>query len=84
MPFISVILREDSVHEFKMFQKTMSNLLVQIVKSPSFDGRSQKKLDNNLGIQLGNDITIEFEYLKRIPREASGKLRYFASEINLH
>lgn len=80
--YLCYTLKEDSVHEFKMYQKDIDRLLVQIVKSPSFTEITENTLEENLRTALGNDMQIEFEYLEKIPREASGKLRYFVSEID--
>jgi phenylacetate-CoA ligase len=69
------------VNEFKMYQKDISTLHVQIVKAPSFNAHSEAQLDRKLRTALGDEMKITFEYLERIPREVSGKLRYFVSEI---
>jgi phenylacetate-CoA ligase len=79
--YLCYTLKDDSVSEFKMYQKTMDSFLVQIVKSPLFNEESEKKLENNIRTALGEKVKIKFEYLERIPRESSGKLRYFVSEI---
>lgn len=75
-------LKEDSVHEFRMIQKATDKFHVQIVKSPSFNEESEKQLENNLRVALGDDVQISFEYLDRILREKSGKHRYFISELS--
>jgi phenylacetate-CoA ligase len=80
--YLCYTLKDDSVHEFKMYQKELNRFLVQIVKSHQFNDDSEKRLRNNLCSSLGDDVVIEFEYLLRIPREISGKLRYFVSELN--
>ena len=79
--YLCYTLKEDTVHEFKMYQKDINRFLVQIVKSPNFTNRSEAQLESNLRNSLGSDVAISFEYLKKIPREKSGKLRYFVSEI---
>jgi phenylacetate-CoA ligase len=80
--YLCYTLKDDSVNEFKMYQKDIQTLHVQIVKSPSFNSTSEKMLDQKLRTALGNDMKITFEYLDRIPREVSGKLRYFVSEVS--
>lgn len=79
--YLCYTLKDDTVYEFKMYQKAIDHLNVQIVKSPQFDSNSEKVLESKLRTALGDDFKIEFEYLERIPREKSGKLRYFVSEI---
>jgi phenylacetate-CoA ligase len=80
--YLCYTLKEDTVHEFKMYQRDINSLLVQIVKSPSFSESTEYTLEKNLRSALGGDISIKFEYLDRIPREKSGKLRYFVSNIS--
>jgi phenylacetate-CoA ligase len=82
--YLCYTLKEDSVHEFKMYQKSADWVHVQIVKSPSFTSKSERSLENNLRSELGDKLRITFEYKERIPREKSGKLRYFVSEINVN
>lgn len=80
--YLCYTLKEDTVHEFKMYQKSAEWLHVQIVKSPSFTDNSEIKLEENLRTSLGKDVRITFEYLDKIAREVSGKLRYFVNEVN--
>jgi phenylacetate-CoA ligase len=80
--YLCYTLKEDTVHEFKMYQKDIGKLLVQLVKSPSYSSTTENKLERNLRTALGDDVEIDFEYLEKIPREVSGKLRYFVSEID--
>lgn len=79
--YLCYTLKDDAVHEFKMYQKNLDRFLVQIVKSPLFDKSAQGRLDKRLRSALGNKAIIDFEYLEMIPRDKSGKLRYFVSEI---
>jgi len=80
--YLCYTLKDDTVNEFKMYQKDLNTLLVQIVRSQSFNSESEKTLDSKLRTALGNEMKITFEYLDRIPREASGKLRYFVSQMS--
>lgn len=80
--YLCYTLKDNAVHEFKMYQKDLNRLLVQIVKAQSFNSETEKKLDKKLRSALGNDMNIDFEYVERIPREQSGKLRYFVSEMS--
>jgi phenylacetate-CoA ligase len=79
--YLCYTLKDDTVSEFKMYQKDLNSLLVYIVKSPNFTSDTEQMLDGKLRTALGKDIEITFEYLDRIPREQSGKLRYFVSEL---
>ena len=79
--YLCYTLKDDAVEEFKMYQKDINQFKVQIVKSPTFNNDSEKMLTEKLMSKLNKQINIEYEYLTRIPREKSGKLRYFVSEM---
>ncbi len=78
--YLCYTLKDDTVHEFKMYQKAIDKFHVQIVKSPLFDSNSEKMLEKKLRTALGDKVKITFEYVDRIEREKSGKLRYFVCE----
>ena len=80
--YLCYTLKDDTVHEFKMFQKATDLLHVHIVKSERFNSESEVMLENKLRTALGDKVIIEFFYCDRIPREKSGKLRYFVSELS--
>lgn len=80
--YLCYTLKDDTVNEFKMYQKDLNTLLVQIVKSLAFNSHTEKMLETKLRTALGDDIKITFQYLDKIPREISGKLRYFVSEMS--
>jgi len=80
--YLCYTLKDDAVNEFKMYQKDIDTIFVQIVKSPTFSLDTEKVLEDKLRTALGKSIKISFEYLDRIPREVSGKLRYFVSQID--
>ena len=77
----AVTLKDDAVHEFRMIQEDLDRFRVQLVKSDAFHEGSERGLLKKLRAALGEDVAFRFEYLDRIPRERSGKLRYFVSEL---
>jgi phenylacetate-coenzyme A ligase PaaK-like adenylate-forming protein len=80
--YLSYTLEGESVHESKMYQKDIDQFHVQIVKSPLFTEKTEVELTQKLRTELGSEINIHFEYLDRIPRDKSGKLRAFVSELS--
>ena len=43
--YLCYTLKDDSVHEFKMYQKAIDDVLVQIVKSPKFSVSTESELE---------------------------------------
>ena len=80
--YLCYTLKDDAVREFKMYQKSTDSFLVQIVKSPRFGEETERALEARLRTALGSRAEFRFDYLESIPREASGKLRYFVSEVD--
>ena len=80
--YLCYTLKDDAVREFKMYQKSTDSFLVQIVKSPRFGEETERALEARLRTALGSRAEFRFDYLASIPREASGKLRYFVSEVD--
>lgn len=70
-----------TVREAQIYQKTVGEIVVRIVKNRNFSKSDEKKILNKLNEKLGKDIKISVEYLDEIKRTGSGKLRFVISEI---
>lgn len=77
-------------HPFKPFhglrasqiiQESVDRIRVRLVPSESFDEPDREKLRLALEERLGPGMSIEFEIVDEIPREASGKFRWVISRI---
>jgi len=79
--YLCYTLKNDSVKEFKMHQEDIRTLRVQIVRAQDYSKRTEAILERLLRSKLGDGLIIKFEYLDSIPRESSGKLRYFVSDL---
>ncbi|HEY3382162.1 MAG TPA: hypothetical protein VGK32_10370 [Vicinamibacterales bacterium] len=80
--YLCYTLKDDAIREFKMRQKALNSFVIQIVRSPSFSEGTEARVERNVRSALGQAVDIKFDYVDRIEREASGKLRYFVSETN--
>jgi phenylacetate-CoA ligase len=69
-----------SVDQYKVLQKKF-HFKIQVVKGSNWKNEVISFITEYLKKNIGNDITIEFEFLPAIPREKSGKLRFFKKEI---
>ncbi|MGA1867629.1 MAG: phenylacetate--CoA ligase family protein [bacterium] len=79
---ISLLKNEEyGIQQFRIIRKSMSKYLVQIVKDTQFNQSVLDLFSKKMREFLGADIIIEYEFLKLIPRDATGKVRYYISEI---
>ncbi|MEW6094916.1 MAG: hypothetical protein AB1567_00085 [bacterium] len=74
-------LSEGTFSQWKIIQKSYSDFLIYIVVDQKFKLEISDYASFMLHKQLGENINIDFEFVSSIPREASGKLRYFVSEV---
>jgi phenylacetate-CoA ligase len=79
------VLRElPEVDEFKIIQESVSTITVQIVTSTSDTTHLESTVTEQFRRRLGNSLDVNFVYLDKIEREASGKFRYVVSQITSH
>ena len=70
------------IKQFKVYQKSSELFLVEIVKDSKFSDNAVEFFVQKMEEFLGEDIKVNTEFVPEIPREKTGKLRYFVSEIN--
>ena len=69
------------IKEFKVIQRKQNLLEVQIAKGPYFEQEAIDNMIRRIKQILGEGMQVIIEYVDIVPREKSGKLRYFISEI---
>jgi phenylacetate-CoA ligase len=72
----------EKVRQYKVHQRSLSHFSIQIEAEPDSESLLRDAFSEFVRDKLGESISIEIEYVERIPREKSGKLRYFVSDIN--
>ena len=80
LPHSSSILFEN-IRQYKVFQRSLTHFLIQIEAEPDSESLVMDAYSRFVRDKLGKDVTFEFEFVEQIPREKSGKLRYFVSEV---
>jgi phenylacetate-CoA ligase len=76
------VLRDiPEVEEFKIIQESLARVTVQLVTSSSNVQALETTTTEQFRRRLGGSLQVNFEYLDRIEREASGKFRYVVSQL---
>lgn len=70
------------IKQFKVYQNKIDSFLLQIVKDLEFSETSINYFEKKIKEFLGKDININFEFVSEIPRDKTGKLKYFVSKVN--
>lgn len=71
------------IRQFKVYQKSVDTFYVQMVRDSEFsNNKAVEFFLQKMKEFIGENIKINIEFIQEIPREKTGKLRYFVSEIN--
>jgi phenylacetate-CoA ligase len=77
------VLRElPQIEGFRIVQETLSNITVQLVTAGGNTDQLEAVVTEQFRRRLGQSLTVNFEYVGKIEREASGKFRYVVSRIS--
>lgn len=76
------VLREmPAVEEFKIIQESVTEVTVQWVVSGGDRAALEAEVTEQFRARLGDSLVVNFDYVGKIEREASGKFRYVISRI---
>lgn len=72
----------DFVKEAQIYQKSVSQILLRVVKNNNYDEQIHEPiLRKECQQRMGDEIMIDFEYLEKIPRTTAGKFQYVVSDV---
>ncbi|MFT4613213.1 MAG: phenylacetate-CoA ligase [Bacteroidia bacterium] len=76
------VLREmPEIEEFKIIQESVTEISVQWVSSLENAVELERTVTEQFRRRLGDALVVNFEYVSKIEREASGKFRYVISRV---
>ncbi len=76
------VLREmPAVEEFRIIQESLTEVTVQWVTTAADRAALEARVTEQFRARLGESLLVNFEYVGKIDREASGKFRYVVSRI---
>ena len=67
----------------QIIQLSTEKTEIRIIKTDGFSKADEDNIRDNLVSRIGNGVSIEFNYVKQIPRTSNGKFRAVVSKINL-
>ena len=70
------------IRQFKVYQKSIDMFYVEVIKDTEFSNKAVEFFLQKMKEFVGENIKINIKFVSRIPREKTGKLRYFVSEID--
>lgn len=77
------VLRElPEIEEFKIVQESLTKIRLLLVISSRDRDSLEADIRDQFRRRLGKALAVEFEYVDKIEREATGKFRYVVSHVN--
>ena len=74
----------DNVKQFQFYQEKVGEVILNIVRKPSFSEQDAEYLYREVSRSCGDDVTIAIRYVDDIPLTARGKYRYFVQNLPVH
>lgn len=79
---IFVIASIPGVMQYRMIQKSLDYLVVEILPGPNYDNQTLKKVKDHVSEIMGSGLKVDVQGVNEIPKH-SGKMRRVISEINI-
>ena len=69
------------VRNAQLEQNSINDLIIRIVPEEGYSKKIENTIRNETVNRLGGEITIKFDYVKNIPKEANGKYKFVKSNL---
>jgi phenylacetate-CoA ligase len=71
----------ENIRQFQMYQETMGELIIKVVRKPAYTEDDTRQLIQELRWQLGDGVDVQVCFVDEIPRTVSGKFRYLIQKL---
>ena len=71
----------ENIKQFQMYQETMGELIMKVVRKPTYTEDDTRQLIQELRWQLGDDMDVQIRFVDEIPRTEGGKFRYLIQKL---
>jgi phenylacetate-CoA ligase len=69
------------IGQYVMVQKSLERLTLLVNRDTELSEEAERYIREQLGRFLGQDVQLTVERVDALPRDKSGKMRYFISEV---
>ncbi len=71
----------ERIQQFQMCQEEMGELIMRIVRKPTYTDEDTRQLIHELRWQLGDEVNVHIRFVDEIPRTRGGKFRYLIQKL---
>jgi len=69
------------IREAQVYQRRAGEILIRVVRADDYTEKDEKRLLEEMRYRVGEDMEIRIEYVERVPRSPTGKLRLVVSDL---
>jgi phenylacetate-CoA ligase len=80
--FAHRVFNKGGVKRFQLVQKSLDHVVARIERDADLDEAKLSKMESDLKLALGEQVSVTFEFPEEIPVYDSGKYRYVISEVD--
>ena len=71
----------ENIRQFQMYQEEMGELIMKVVRKPTYTEEDTRQLTRELRWQLGDEVNVHVCFVDEIPRTRGGKFRYLIQKL---
>ncbi|MCK9316763.1 AMP-binding protein [Methanoculleus sp.] len=71
----------ENIRQFQMYQEEVGELIIKVVRKPTYTEEDTRQLTRELQWQLGDEVNVHVRFVDEIPRTRGGKFRYLIQEL---
>ena len=71
----------ENIKQFQMYQEKMGELVMKVVRKPTYTEEDTQQLVKELRCQLGDGVDVHVRFVDEIPRTEGGKFRYLIQNL---
>jgi len=71
----------ENIRQFQMYQEEMGELIMKVVRKPTYTEEDTQQLTRELRWQLGDEVNVHVRFVDEIPRTRGGKFRYLIQKL---
>lgn len=81
-PVLTLVFKDFDILQYQIIQEKWDRIILRIVKGKTFSEKDAKKLIQIFNYHVGENGSVEIEYMDKIPLTKSGKRRFIISKVH--
>jgi len=80
-PVLTLVFKDFDILQYQIIQENWNRIILKVVKGKTFSEKDAKRLVQIFNYHVGENGSVEIEYMDKIPLTKSGKRRFIISKV---